>query len=89
MQEANHALHQNRQHHSSKKAQLQVLQVSLNLLTSRMRQNLKNDTGRVSKGSGDPIKSHNVFDVLSEEGMEAETTPVSPRKGQLARLSIT
>ena len=42
MQEANHALHQNlHQHHSSKKAQLQVLQVSLNLLTSRMRQNLK------------------------------------------------
>ena len=33
--------HQNRQQHSSKKAQLQVLQVCLNLLTRRMRQNLK------------------------------------------------
>ena len=49
----------------------------------------KIDTGRVSKGSDDPIKSHNVFDVLSEEGMEAETTPASPRKGQIARLPIT
>ena len=49
----------------------------------------KIDTGRVSKGSDDPIKSHNVFGVLNEEGMEAETTPVSPRKGQIARLPIT
>ena len=50
---------------------------------------LKIDTGRVSKGSDDPIKSLNVFDVLNEEGMEAETTPASPRKGQIARLPIT
>ena len=50
---------------------------------------LKIDTGRVSKGSDDPIKSHSVFDVLNEEGMEAETTPASPRKGQIARLPIT
>ena len=35
------------------------------------------------------IKSYNVFDVLSEEGMEAETTPASPRKGQIAILPIT
>ena len=47
---------------------------------------LKIDTGRVSKGSDDPIKSHNVFDVLNEEGMEA---PASPGKGQIARLPIT
>ena len=52
-------------------------------------QKLKIDTGRVSKGSDDPIKTHNVFDVLNEEGMEAETTPASPRKGQIARLPIT
>ena len=38
----------------------------------------KIDTDRVSKGSDDPIKSHNIYDALSEEGMEAETTPVSP-----------
>ena len=42
---------------------------------------LKIDTCRVSKRSDDPIKSHNVFDVLNEEGMEVETTPASPRKG--------
>ena len=50
---------------------------------------LKIDTGKISKGSDDPIKSHNVFDVLNEEGMEAETTPASPGKGQVARLLIT
>ena len=50
---------------------------------------LKIDTGRVSKESDDPIKSHNVFDVLNKEGMEAVTTPASPRKGQIARLPIT
>ena len=49
---------------------------------------LKLDTGRVSKESDDPLKSHYVFDVLSEEGMEAGTTPASPRKGQIARLPI-
>ena len=81
MQEANHALYQNRQN-SSKKAQLQVLQFS-NAPKHKI------DTGRVSKGSDDPIKSHNVFDVLNEAGMEAETTPASPRKGQIAGLPKT
>ena len=49
----------------------------------------KIDTDRVSKGSDDPMKSHNIYDVLSEEGMEAETTPASPRKGHIARLPTT
>ena len=49
----------------------------------------KIDTDRVSKGSDDPIKSHNIFDALSDEGMEAETTPASPRKGHIARLPTT
>ena len=48
----------------------------------------KIDTDRVSKGSDDPIKSHNMYDALSEEGMEAETTPASPRKGHIERLPI-
>ena len=47
------------------------------------------DTDRVSKGSDDPVKSHNIYDALSEEGMEAETTPASPRKGHIERLPIT
>ena len=51
--------------------------------------NKKNDTDRVSKGSDDPIISHNIYDALSEEGMEAETTPASPRKGHIARLPTT
>ena len=49
----------------------------------------KIDTDRVSKGSDDPIKSHNIYDALSEEGMEAKTTPASPRKGHIARLPTT
>ena len=49
----------------------------------------KIDTDRVSKGSDDPVKSHNIYDALSEEGMEAETTPASPRKGHIERLPIT
>ena len=49
----------------------------------------KIDTYRVSKGSDDPTKLHNIYDALSEEGMEAETTPVSPRKGHIERLPIT
>ena len=49
----------------------------------------KIDTDRVSKGSDDPIKSNNIYDALSEEGMEAETTPASPRKGHIERLPIT
>ena len=49
----------------------------------------KFDTDRISKGSDDPIKSHNIYDALSEEGMEAETTPASPRKGHIARLPTT
>ena len=60
-----------------------------NLTDQKNAPTLKIDTGRVSKGSDDPIKSHNVFDVLNEEGMEGETTPASPRKGQIARLPIT
>ena len=49
----------------------------------------KIDTDKVSKGSDDPIKSNNIYDALSEEGMEAETTPASPRKGHIERLPIT
>ena len=49
----------------------------------------KIDTDSVSKGSDDPIKSNNIYDALSEEGMEAETTPASPRKGHIARLPPT
>ena len=49
----------------------------------------KIDTDRISNGSDDPIKSHNIYDALSEEGMEAETTPASPRKGHIERLPIT
>ena len=48
-----------------------------------MHQKKKIDTDRVSKGSDDPIKSNNIYDALSEEGMEAETTPASPRKGHI------
>ena len=49
----------------------------------------KIDTDRVSKGSDDPIKAQNIYDALSEEGMEAETTPASPRKGHIERLPIS
>ena len=41
------------------------------------------------KGSDDPMKSHTIYDVLSEEGMEAEKSPASPRKGQIAKLPAT
>ena len=34
-------------------------------------------------------EQHNIYDALSEEGMEAEKTPASPRKGHIERLPIT
>lgn len=41
----------------------------------------KSDTGRIRKGSEDPIQTHNRFGSLADEGMDAEDTPPSPRKG--------
>ena len=52
---------------------------------------MKINTKRVffKNGSDDPMKSHTIYDVLSEEGMEAEKNPASPGKGHIARLPAT
>ena len=92
MQEANHALHQKPPSTSLFKEGATASSPGQSKLTDQKnapKLKIEIDTGRVSKGSDDLIKSHNVFDVLNEEGMEAETTFASRRKGQIARLPIT
>ncbi|MEW8548145.1 MAG: hypothetical protein AB2693_31970 [Candidatus Thiodiazotropha sp.] len=46
----------------------------------------KIDTGRTSKGSDDPIKTHNRYGAFDEDEMDTEIAPPSPRKVVIPRL---
>ena len=49
----------------------------------------KIDTGRTSKESDDPIKTHNRYGAFNEDDMDAEVSPTSPRKGLISRIPTT
>ena len=49
----------------------------------------KVDIGRTTKGSDDPIKTHNRYGAFDEDDMETEVSPSSPPKGLIAKIPTT
>ena len=63
------------------------IQVGLNVMTRTMRKKRKMILTEYQRDQ--MIPRNHIYDVLSEEGMEAETNPASPSKGRIARLPTT